>query len=106
MKFIALLFSVYFLALSYMPCSDQNDCEYAGAKSELIADSDHSSHDADSEHCSPFCICACCGHIYGYENSAGDFGFKTPVSSQIIVTYQASFIPEVYLSIWQPPKLV
>ena len=59
MKFLTLIFSIYLLALSIVPCSDafnagQNDKENV----TFSAAHDHSTENADF--CSSFCICNCC----------------------------------------------
>ena len=60
MRFLTIILSVYILVLSLAPCGDDIDCsKHANNKTEQTSDT----HDHKSENCSPFCICACCGHI-------------------------------------------
>ncbi|MBK6819582.1 MAG: hypothetical protein IPG85_08385 [Bacteroidetes bacterium] len=66
---------------------------------------DHSDHDSDTENCSPF-VCACCGQtltVLCFANYS--LALHVPVSVEKFPLYNASFASEVYLSIWQPPKL-
>jgi hypothetical protein len=63
-KVFTLIFSFYLLALAVMPCSDKDDCKYLSADQSTFTTTDHSDHDSDTEHCSPFCMCACCGQTF------------------------------------------
>jgi hypothetical protein len=104
-KFFTLIFSFYLLALAIMPCSDKDDCKYMSADQTISATTDHSDHGSDTEHCPPFCMCACCGQTCHFTHYQADLGFDFPTISQKNAVYQPSFVSEVYLSIWQPPKI-
>jgi len=107
-KYFAILFSVYLLALSVMPCKDKEDCKHIHSEHFSNAGedgSDHSGHDKDIEHCSPFCMCSCCGTSCVYNYSYYKYIPNTPVLANTFTIYKTSFIPEVYLAIWQPPKI-
>jgi hypothetical protein len=104
-KLFTLIFSFYLLALAVMPCSDMEDCNYPSADQSTFATTDHSDHDSDTENCSPFCMCACCGQSITNIFYPTALYNPTPVVKQDIPIYNASFISEVYLSIWQPPKI-
>lgn len=43
--------------MSVMPCSDGHTCDADGQ--EISLEHDHSEDEKD--HCSPFCVCPCCG---------------------------------------------
>jgi hypothetical protein len=104
-KFFTLIFSFYLLALAVMPCSDKDDCNYMSADQSTLATTDHSDHDNDTENCSPFCLCACCGQSISSTFYPTALYNLTPVPTQDIPVYNAPFVSEVYLSIWQPPKI-
>lgn len=67
MKYFCYLFSLYFLVLSAMPCTDIHNLntsvrdEYAS-----IFTDNHSNcpHEAEPDFCSPFCVCSCCGQLF------------------------------------------
>lgn len=66
MKFFCHIFSLYFLALSLMPCTDIHATN--GSTSDELANfytDNHSDcpHETGNDHCSPFCTCSCCGQI-------------------------------------------
>lgn len=104
MKFFALIFSFYFLALPVMPCSDQDDCKYPSVEQSAFSTTDHSDHDQDTENCSPFCMCACCGHSCTVQYFQTALNLIPPTGSQKI-THHSTFVSEVSFSIWQPPKI-
>jgi hypothetical protein len=102
---LTLIFSFYILALSCMPCSDKDDCNYMSADQSTFATTDHSDHDSDTENCSPFCMCACCGQSCIFTHFQADFGLNFPTVAQKVSVYKATFSSEVSFSIWQPPKI-
>jgi hypothetical protein len=105
MRIFAYIFSFYLFALAIMPCSDKEDCKYMGNEQTTFSTTDHSDHDSDTENCSPFCMCACCGQSVTNIFYPAVLNNQTPVSAQKFPIYNASFVSEVYLSIWQPPKI-
>jgi len=104
-KVFTFIFSFYLLALAIKPCSDKDDCKYQDFERDLYTSSDHSDHESDIETCSPFCICACCGQSITNIFYASTFYALVPVVEKVFPIYNASFVSEVYLSIWQPPKI-
>lgn len=109
MKFFSVIFALYILILSCLPCGDTHDCKVLDNGKETFAQIDHHDHREDTESCSPFCTCACC-------SSTVVFSFQYPVS---ITDYTSSFFPQckriiiendafasnIYGNIWQPPKI-
>lgn len=59
------LFVVYLLILALIPCSDELAVISEAAPAHMHAqNSEHEHPDSDHEdHCTPFCICACCGAV-------------------------------------------
>ncbi len=104
-KVLTLLFSFYLLALAIMPCSDKEDCKYQIASQSTFATTDHSDHDSDTENCSPFCMCACCGQSLSSPFTNYCLPFHVSISLDKFLVYNTSFVSEVYMSIWQPPKI-
>lgn len=106
MRGFAIIFSIYFFALSVAPCNDLKFCNKDVAEiSHVSSDSHCPNHNEESDFCSPFCICTCCGHTALsfiqtpiFENTTFKIIGKVPVHS-------IDFISEVYVNIWQPPKL-
>lgn len=105
MKIFIFIFSFYLIVLAIVPCNDKDNCRYQDKEHSLYKVTDHSDHDSDTEHCSPFCICACCGHSINNIFYASTIYSLKPVVEEIFPIYYTSFFSEVYLSIWQPPKI-
>jgi len=63
---------------------------------EQSSTTDHSDHEGDTEHCGQSIT-----NIF-YPTALYNL---TPIPSQDFPIYNASFVSEVYLSIWQPPKI-
>lgn len=96
----------YILSLSFLPC-----CENDGDAVQNIfyaQASDHSGEHHEEEGCSPFCQCACCGmqaFQYLYQRvSLFEKNYPTE-SIRLFSHYQFSYAQEIFLTIWQPPKI-
>jgi hypothetical protein len=67
MKFFCYIFSLYFLALSIVPCTDihaMNGSESAELASFSTDSHENCPHENGSDFCSPFCVCSCCGQNF------------------------------------------
>ena len=93
------------MALTIMPCTDAVTCE----KNTHIATSyNHHDHREDqTDSCSPFCVCACCGVAGVLFSSTKLFLTKTKkVNTHTLdSTYNSEFISTYYYTFWQPPKI-
>lgn len=93
-----------------MPCSDITPVETHGdfehVSEHQTADTHQGHHHEDHEDtCSPFCICACCGINYDYQDIhlelpkiAFKFSSKAP-------SFTSNFYSNEFLFIWKPPKI-
>ncbi|WP_353935825.1 DUF6660 family protein [Maribacter dokdonensis] len=101
-KYIAIILSVYFLALNFIPCndvemsSDDTDIEYVIG---MGVNHDHNASDL----CSPFCNCHCC-HIHTIESNI--ISFKTLISINFKENFAHfdSFGKDISHSLLQPPR--
>jgi hypothetical protein len=93
------------MALSCLPCSDKDDCTYKAAEQSALTTTDHSNHTNDTENCSPFCMCACCGQFCSFYHNQTDLALNIPTTSKKLAIYQVSYFSDVCFSIWQPPKI-
>ncbi|MBA3649044.1 MAG: hypothetical protein H0W62_10920 [Chitinophagales bacterium] len=101
MKFLALIFACFTLALSFAPCCDSN---VGLANIPQTIQQSQEQHHQDNELCSPFCQCNCC---HGFVVIAH---FRTsntlPAFTQKHFTlYTERFICGIPDSHWQPPRL-
>ncbi len=106
MKHFWLLFSLFLVTLSVLPCSDGVECEDI-TKVE-VSQSNHETHNHESEQCPPFCTCACCGvHIYKFQTAA--LSFKEDLDFYIqkkeLGFYSFHYNKKIASDIWQPPKI-
>lgn len=93
------------MVLTWVPCFDKEDCKYVSTEKYTLATTDHSSHDNDTEHCSPFCMCVCCGQSVTNIFYPIFFPNLAPLLVQELPIYTLSFASEDYFFIWQPPKI-
>lgn len=90
-----------------MPCGDEADCgRSAASKTELVVSMGHSNHQHETENCSPFCICACCGQNLVNNAYSSTIEIKPTVFARKQVSvYKVFFTSDFYANIWQPPKI-
>jgi hypothetical protein len=105
MKFFTLIFFVYILALSILPCGDQRDCNQTEQSSVTTAVANHEKHSHKQETCTPFCICTCCGSVFSTLHYFANLSLFVPIFSNQLPVYQNDFAREIYFNIWQPPKI-
>lgn len=108
MKNLWLLFSIYILILSVLPCTDVEECNIVSQTSIAISNTtEHKDHKHESEHCSPFCTCACCStsisfsYINTFQISAKPV-FNTSISYPL---FNENIKSSFFGNIWQPPKI-
>ena len=104
MKFLAIIFSVYFLALNFIPCDDAmvyNDQDNVSVVFD--GDQDHQESNGEDE-CPPFCQCHCC-HVHVVQFSSTIFEALEPSISTIIVQNRERLGKEIPNSHFQPPRV-
>ncbi|MFY0254786.1 DUF6660 family protein [Chitinophaga sp. 30R24] len=106
MKWLLLLFSLYVIILSGIPCDCQeDDFMYATATS---ADSHNNHHDGEHQQqdcpCSPFFACSTC---HGVVIPDGSIKIIKPVyvDKQVFYPYKENAVIQYPFSIFQPPQL-
>ena len=106
MKFFTIIFSIYILALSAIPCNDaHNDCK---SNTEITDSSQSHNHRSDhNDGCSPFCACPCCGVSANLKFTPFSFKVATiiAVSKLTFPKRDFTFVSNYYGNIWQPPKI-
>lgn len=106
MKFFTIIFSIYLVAISFLPCGDAyNDCNNSKPQTETTQD--HSHKNDHNDICSPFCTCACC-------STTVNFAFQPLkikeaklifAETQKFPIWDFNFVSNFYGNIWQPPKI-
>ncbi|MBN4084889.1 hypothetical protein JYT89_00955 [Flavobacteriaceae bacterium AH-315-B10] len=105
MKFIALILSIYILALNFAPCEDivalENDIKVEISQNVII-DLDQNHNELDL--CSPFCQCLCC-HIHITNFNLDDFTVSPEKISTKIFSHFDDLGKDISNSILQPPRV-
>lgn len=103
MKIIALILSIYILALNFTPCEDNNAIN-DDVKVELSQNTDFDYNHIALDLCSPFCQCHCC-HIHAtYFNTAENCIVSNDISTEIFSHFD-SLGEDIHNSILQPPRV-
>ena len=91
------------MVIACMPCSDSIECTSEVVVTETSQD--HSEHSHESDLCTPFCICSCCGGQFAVETiktlKVEPVGLDFPEH----IIDEAFYLSEASYSIWQPPKI-
>ncbi len=87
--------------LQVIPCADAQDC---GNETEVASSLNHSDHEHETESCTPFCVCACCG-TSGIVKLNGYQSIKRQAYKQSHTLLNTPPIQEMTIAIWQPPKI-
>ncbi|SHG28387.1 DUF6660 family protein [Flavobacterium defluvii] len=106
MKWIAVLLSIYLMALSNMPCADM-EVNSAMHKTAQFSSEDNHTHDKQNDLCSPFCNCNCCGaQVLSYQTTVTyEFPSAYTQISISLPSYNSVFISNFSGKIWQPPQI-
>jgi len=102
-KNLAIILSVYFLGLNFVPCEDA--VVLTNLESQVQQLSEHSEHSPiQADNCSPFCQCHCC-HVH--VTNFNPHTFKTPdfAISTIIINKGENLGEELPNFHFQPPKV-
>lgn len=106
MKFFTLIFSIYLLAISMLPCGDaNNECNTTAPQTETTQNHSHKTDHNDV--CSPFCICSCCSTVANFSIPESRVIEEKTVFAEIqkFPIRDFNFVSNYYGNIWQPPKI-
>lgn len=101
MKYIAVILSVYVMALTAMPCTDVHAADTNSASLELLVQNQNHTNIVDL--CSPFCFCHCCQTLSF--PSFFRISFINLVDFTLDIEFKESTFLSHIVSIWQPPKI-
>lgn len=101
-KILAIILSIYFLALNVVPCSDTGSVE-KDFQVVSVVDFDNS-HGDECELCSPFCNCHCC-HVHTIDFGISEFEpLQTLIASQNFANVN-NLGKDLIDSFFQPPRV-
>jgi hypothetical protein len=105
LKWSSLIFSLYIIVQSCLPCGDSQECDVTKIGQSFELATQHSDHEHEKENCTPFCSCSCCGsQVY---KALAEFHVSKIVhyAEKAVPFYQVSFNSQYTGKIWQPPKI-
>lgn len=109
MKALSIILSIYLLILSCLPCGDVEDCKIEGNEKIAFSETSHTNHQEDSESCTPFCICACCGttisSFFNLLNNTVEKQALTTTQKTKIIFSNDPLVSNFFGKIWQPPQI-
>ena len=109
MNFLRLLFTVYFMALSLMPCMDVAKAQSKTEnRSYSFIKSEQNDAHSKTDSCSPFCYCNCCRISVTSIKIKPVIEYRKQIKeyfSKKILFKKNDFAYLVYDQIWQPPKI-
>jgi hypothetical protein len=102
MKALSVILSFYVLVLTTVPCIDRpfdKDIHQSGQAGNAAHN-----HENDTDQCSPFCVCNCCGsQVLSIETIL--ISSILPLNKEHVFWYASTFKSNLFHSIWQPPKI-
>ncbi|WP_146171078.1 DUF6660 family protein [Sphingobacterium faecium] len=104
MKIFVYILSLYFIALTMVPCADHEQ-ESSAVQTAEYKDIHHNEEE-HVDYCSPFCICSCCSTVLNIEHNTMISFVTVLLHSKDEIAYESTFYSFDYSSIWHPPQLV
>jgi len=103
MRYLAFIFSLYFIALAILPCQDREDI-LADVMQVSIQKSHSANEEKAQEACPPFCTCSCCSTARFLSAAVTTPVFIKPITREY-PDYSIPAIQEQPIKIWQPPQI-
>jgi len=103
MRLLAIILSVYVLALSCFSCADEQVVCNKTQISESLACTENEHHE-DEDVCPPFCTCACCKTSIEINIVAPLVSSIKKINPKPQIHFKATIVDMQY-AIWQPPQL-
>ncbi|HHC78828.1 MAG TPA: hypothetical protein ENK46_03025 [Flavobacteriia bacterium] len=102
MKYLAIILSIFTIALSSIPCDD----ELAMGEKVTIEQQSSDNHSGDlTDLCSPFCSCVCCATVVIEPFSQQSISYEEMYSKEVN-TYNTTIHSSDFLDkILQPPRV-
>lgn len=101
MKSISSILAFLIFIMAIMPCSDGHTCDEEGQEIAL----DHNHSEDEKDHCSPFCVCSCCGMKINFQDTSNFVSSTTVLNSSYKFSYSSLYSFSFNQSIWHPPAV-
>lgn len=105
LKCSSLIFSLYIFVQTCLPCGDLDECNVIEIGQNMELAHERSDPEHESENCTPFCICSCCGSHVNKAVTEFPFPKIEHYTKKAVPFYQVSFYSQYTGKIWQPPKI-
>ena len=100
MKYLAVLFTFYLVAITLFPCSDVPE-----PKASYSSQNNYNySEKCSEEECTPFCSCSCCA-VGKYVDLQTTVKLSNPIIQVTYIIRSNTAIKQQPVDVWQPPKL-
>jgi hypothetical protein len=99
-KKIFVLFSVYLLLLTALPCGDVMACAFEAATPA------HQHEEEDADFCPPFCCCYCCGFSITPGSRLPELNIPETRPATPVAGFISSCPQGISYTVWQPPRYV
>jgi hypothetical protein len=108
MKWFSYIFSIYFLVLACIPCSDAEHSHAVSENHTIISEHSEGQHEHCADFCTPFCTCACCGSVFSLPKTA-IYSFISQYippffEEKSLFFFSNQFISNYLANILQPPQ--
>jgi hypothetical protein len=104
MKWFVYILSLYLLAISCIPCTDEVATLDNSTQTILLLTDTQTDASQETDLCSPLCVCSCCaGFVLStvQHTLPKAIGFSQAIKS----LYKQESLSCLSFSIWQPPKI-
>ncbi len=105
MKVFAIIFSVYLLALSIVPCTDGEVRTVQNEPAKITHSQNQNIHPNKKDYCTPFCTCYCCNTTtVTFKLNVQKVKIKHPHQIKEQFPFiESNYISDFYGSPWRPP---
>ena len=105
MKYLAFIFSIYFVLLALLPCQDRNEIATQVKTLASVQKSHPGNDQCGQESCPPFCSCTCCSTARKLTANSV-FAIFTQTIARSYAEHAVAAICEQSVAIWQPPQII
>ena len=103
MKIMVSILSIYLISLSVFPCADVLVSDDHDTEIHLAQTDGGENHSDDTDSCTPFCQCQCCGaQITAFHSDSIDF--TNPTIAEVQSVYEDRLSKEYHNTPFQPPQ--
>lgn len=105
-KFLAVILSVYFLGINFIPCDDTAPIESQDTIAVILEfDQDqHGEQNGTADDCPPFCQCHCC-HVHVVQLNTNTFEVFEPKNLFLTPLFGESAGKDIAKFHFQPPRV-